>query len=364
MVVSISSAVIFVSISNLTISFELTGHHENIFNTNQRTYGNSCTSDSQCPTWFYCEKFTKQCKCGKTFDGIIKCNEEQRAAYVLNCYCVTYNEETNSTQAGLCFYNCESSAQTTMNDKVYHLLPRNPARDLNTAMCGRFNRSGVLCGKCNKGLYPYVHSYNFTCVECPNGSKNWWRFILAGFVPLTFFYFFVMLFNINITSSHLRGVVLFSQILSIPSTARIIMLTIENRPKVQEAVKIVYPLYSFWNLDFFRSVIPDICMNVSTMEALALDYAIAVYPIILVIISYVLIELYDRKVQCVVCLWKPFYWILAFFRNNWNIRTSVIDSSASFFLLLYVKILSVSSDLLMFTPVHNLNGSIDYIALY
>ena len=113
---------------------------------------------------------------------------------------MTYNEETNSTQAGLCFYNCESSAQTTMNDKVYHLLPRNPARDLNTTMCGRFNRSGVLCGKCNKGLYPYVLSYNFTCVECPNGSKKWWRFTLAGFVPLTFFYFFVMLFNILLTS--------------------------------------------------------------------------------------------------------------------------------------------------------------------
>ena len=48
------------------------------------------------------------------------------------------------------------------------------------------------------------------------------------------------------------------------------------------------------------------------MEALALDYVIAAYPIILVIISYVLIELYDRNVRCVVYLWKPFYWVLSF----------------------------------------------------
>ena len=99
------------------------------------------------------------------------------------------------------------------------------------------------------------------------------------------------------------------------------------------------------------------------MEALALDYAVAVYPIILIIISYVLIELYDHNVMCVVYLWKPFYWILSFFRKNWNIRTSVIDSSATFFLLFYVKILSVSSDILMFTSVHSLNGSV-YRALY
>ena len=202
-------------------------------------------------------------------------------------------------------------------------------------------------------------SYNFTCVECPDGHKNWWKFILAGFVPLTFF---IMLFNINITSSHLRGVVLYSQVFSIPQMTRII-LTVENQQEVLKAMKAVYPLYSFWNLDFFCSITPDICLKVSTMEALALDYAVAVYPIILIIISYVLIELYDHNVMCVVYLWKPFYWILSFFRKNWNIRTSVIDSSATFFLLFYVKILSVSSDILMFTSVHSLNGSV-YHALY
>ena len=49
--------------------------------------------------------------------------------------------------------------------------------------------------------------------------------------------------------------VLYGQVLSIPSMARIIMLTIENQPKVEEAVKVAFPLYSFWNLDFFCSVI-------------------------------------------------------------------------------------------------------------
>ena len=60
----------------------------------------------------------------------IKCNEENGTAYVLNCYCATYNEESNRTQAGLCFYNCDRNHQTKMKDTVYHLLPKNPAKDL------------------------------------------------------------------------------------------------------------------------------------------------------------------------------------------------------------------------------------------
>ena len=125
----------------------------------------------------------------------------------------------------------------------------------------------------------------------------------------------------------------------------------------------IHSIALIWNLDFFHSVIPDIFLNNSTIEALALDYAVAVYPIILIIISYILIELYDHNILCVVYLWKPFYWILSFFQKNWNIHTSVIDSSATFFLLLCVKILSVSSDLLMFTSVHILNGGVYHALL-
>ena len=139
----------------------------------------------------------------------------------------------------------DSNHQTTMKDTVYHLLPTNPVKDLNSAMCGRFNRIVVLCGKCNKGLRPFVLSYNFTCVECPDGHKNWWKFILAGFVLLTFSYQFVMMFNFNITSSHLHGVMLFSQVISIPTMGRMMLLAIDSQSKVLEAVKTVFPLYSF-----------------------------------------------------------------------------------------------------------------------
>ena len=152
------------------------------------------------------------------------------------------------------------------------------------------------------------------------GGNWYWQNLIHSL-----FYLFVMLFNINITSSQLHGVVLYSQVLSLPSMGHIIMLTLESQPKVLNAVKAVFSLYSPWNLDFFHSVILNICLHASTIEALALEYAIAVYTIILIIVSYTLIELYDRNVWFIVYLWKPFYWILSFFRKK-LIEISVLQS--------------------------------------
>ena len=182
------------------------------------------------------------------------------------------------------------------------------------------------------------------------------KFVLAGFGPLTFFYIFIVVFNINITSSRLNGVVLFSQAITMPAFARILLLTFVTRPDVLKVVKLAFPLYSFWNLDFFRTIIPDICMNVSTLQALALDYAIAGYPLFLIILSYVLIVLYDRDIGLLVYMWRPFHKVFGIFKRNWDIRTSIIDSFTTFFLLSYVKVLSVSSDMLIYVHIHSLNG--------
>ena len=181
---------------------------------------------------------------------MIACDEHAEKATVSNCHCVTYDNVTKDTQVGSCYYNCEKLAHKTLYDRVYHLLPKNQT-ELTAKTCGRFNRTGTLCGQCAPGLSPFVLSYNLSRVECPDGNKNWWKFILAGFVPLTFFYMFIVVFNINITSSHLNGVVIFSQAITMPALARNLFLAFTTRPDFLRVLKIAFPLYSFWNLDFF-----------------------------------------------------------------------------------------------------------------
>ena len=123
-------------------------------------------------------------------------------------------------------------------------------------------------------------------------------------------------------------------------------------------------LYSFWNLELFRTVLPDICLNVTTLQALALEYLIALYPFSLILFSYYAIVLYDRKVTFIVIVWKPFHKVLTMFRRSWDVRTSVIDSFATFFWLSYIKILNVTTDLLIPTKIYQLGSNRFAIGLF
>ena len=215
-------------------------------------------------------------------------------------------------------------------------------------------------------VHGLVLSYNLSCVKCPDGQKNWWKFILVGFVPLTFFYLFVVIFNINVTSSRLHGVIWFSKALSMPSFVRLIMSALSHgSPHLLIATKTFLVFYSFWNLDLFRSVIPDICLDVTTLQELALDYSLALHPFVLIILSYLFIEFHDQQyTAAIVTICKPFRKVLSIFRKSWDIRTSIIDSFSTFFLLSYIKVLSVSADLLIPTTIYKLGSKEVQYGLY
>ena len=321
-----------------------------------------CNNDSSCPTWFICNA-EKRCKCDNRYMDRILCDDNTQTSAILFHNCVTYDKEKGSTFVGTCYYNSQNFNWT--NDLITVKLPKNPEALINDSVCTYFHRTGLLCGDCEDGYSPLVLSYNLSCVECPDGHKNWWKLILAGFVPLTIFYFFILAFNINVTSSRLRGVVWYSQVISMPSSIRIVLLalSIENLQQLRVA-KAVIAFYSLWNLDLFRSITPDICLNVTTLQALALEYLIAFYPLVLIVFTYLLIVLNDRRVKCIVTIWKPFKMVLERFRRSWNIRTSVLDSFATFFLLSYGKVLSVSFDLLIPTKIYQFASNKSSFGLY
>ncbi len=51
-----------------------------------------------------------------------------------------------------------------------------------------------------------------------------------------------------------------------------------------------------WNLDFFRYLYPPFCISphYSTLSVISFEYIIAFYPLVLVFLTYISIELYDR----------------------------------------------------------------------
>ncbi len=324
-----------------------------------------CSNESTCPTWFTCN-LDGRCQCKHSDNDGIICDNERLFSALLICYCVTYDEESGSTYTGSCFYNCEFFNDINTDDKraVYDLLPQNPKKLINDSACTHFHRRGLLCGDCEEGYSPLVLSYNLSCVQCPNGQRNWWKFILAGFTPVTLFYLFVVLFNINVTSSRLHGFVWISQMGTMPAFVRIVLLNLETHGNQLAVGKFFATLYSYWNLDFFHSVLPNICLNVTTLQALALEYLIALYPFILIISSYLTLVLYDREYRFLVYVWKPFKMLQSKVQRSWDIRTSIIDSFCTFFLLSCVKILSVTCDILIPTQIQKLGSNERQFTLY
>lgn len=237
-----------------------------------------------------CNNSSSWLSCDSTCsEGITRCKDNTTA--VLQCNCVTFDKENKITEAGKCMYNCGYFQDANI---LYNPLPNNP--DIVTDyMCEKqFNRTGTLCGKCKDGFFTLAYSYDMTCIECANGKSNWLKYMLAAFLPLTIFYFIIVFLQINITSSHFNAFVYFSHMLSVPAISRVFLVSNRNRKTFQTLIRVLGNFYGIWNLDFFRFNKLNICLGSNTLQTLALDLLIGAYPVLLIILSYTLVNLYDK----------------------------------------------------------------------
>ena len=300
----------------------------------------------------YCDNGT--CKCGDIPHSILRCDDNWPGTVsVLDCYCLTYNKEKDTNEIGQCIFNCAS-------DTLYQEVPMNVSQlKLNYFMCEE-NREGTLCGKCKDTFYPIAYSFDMKCTKCGNRGINILKYIVVCFLPLTIFCFIVLFFKINGNSPHLHSFIMFCQAISLPIIARVFRLYLPIFTKKigsPFALESLFALYGIFNLDFFRSFDLGICLGTATLPTLSLDIVVGIYPLLLMILSYVMIHLYDRNFLPLIILWRPFKTAFGLFHRNWDIKTSVIDSYATFFLLSNVKLLSACFDLLVPTYVYQLNIS-------
>ena len=317
--------------------------------TKHLNYITTCDEDEfdSCPPGMVCKD--GYCQCGWHPHKAISCSSTSSS--LINCYCVTLDEGTNATLIGNCIYNCARLRDSTL----YSPLP-NSVHQLNKA-CDSLNRTGALCGRCKSGHYPIAYSFNWTCIKCPHARTNWVRYIAAAYLPLTVFCILILFFKLKIASSHFNPVVWLFQLISMPACARVwVVAYVPNHSHLStKVIKIVLSIYGIWNLDFFRPFYSDLCLGIDILPTLALDYAIAVYPLLLMAVTYLLIVLYDNNFKVVAILWRPFRRVSSLFGRNWNIKTSIIDAFGTFLFLSNVKFLSVSFDLLVPTQVYQLH---------
>ena len=322
------------------------------------------TDDAEpCPTWFYRNQ-EGYCKCGATVRGIVYCDNATKRIGVMDCFCLTLNDdEGNNTVVGSCLLNCANGTFLKRQNTGYHRV--SPVKsELEKGSCNYLNRKGRLCSKCIEGHYISAYSYDFHCYNCTSSvSLNVVKYISIAYIPLTMLYLFVLVFHISATSPKLNAFVVLCQSLATPIYVRILVQATKNT-KTFPFVQTLATVFGVWNLDFFRTVISPICLPLNTLQILALDYLVALYPLFLIILSYALLTAYDKEVSIVVWVWKPFQKCLARFRRPLNIKYSIIDAFATFLLFSYMKLLTTSVDFLIPVKVFNVTGQRSGTYLY
>jgi len=170
-----------------------------------------------------------------------------------------------------------------------------------------------------------------------------------------------VLLGINVTSISFNGIVLVSQCIASPVQMPVIggIYYLQYRSNLDKAITIIPGIL---NLNFFGSVYSPFCLHpqLNIMEVLSLDYIVALYPFLLILITYILITAYDRGWKLLIWMWKPFKMCTGRYRQMWNIQTSLVEIFASFILLSCVKILGVSSIILTSAPVYDLTGEVKF----
>ncbi len=332
-----------------------------------------CWNELSCPSWSYCNE-NSTCKCYER-NYVVLCSENGDKGGVLECYCLTWNEDRNETEEGNCLYNCNIYNRNYFSlNGVYTTLPRN-LTDLNAQMCGGLNRTGTLCSECVDGMYMRAYSYDMSCTTCSGGWINILKYILVAFVPLTILYLVVLLFSINIPSSKLQGIVLVSQMATSPMLIRVFVidLKLQKSKFMYRVLQVFGTVFGIWNLDFFRLLDLDICFKTSPLLVLSLDFLVALYPFGLILLTHLAMLLHNYNFTLVRALCKrPYNLITKCCRKSWDLKTSTIDAFVTFMLLSYVKIYNVCLDILVPVMIYSkyhknryglyMNASLNYFS--
>ena len=316
----------------------------------------TCTNNSSiCPPWTLCDTTTRKCQCGKIPGDPIVYDGVQAKTYIQDCYCVT--TVGNKTEIGQCSYNCTNRAKLNRINTIYQQLPSNRS-SWNDFMCKEFGRSGTLCGQCDKerNYYPRAYSFDLSCTQCDGSmSSNLWKYITLAYLPLTVFYLLVLFLKLDIYLSQLQGFVIFSQLISAPILARGVLLSAKEVPILFEGARLLLTFCGVWNLDFFRSYDNNICFRISSLNISLLDLGVAVYPLILMLVTYLLVQLYDIDYRPVVLLWKPFKICFDKWYKEFSIKTSLVNSFSTFLFLANSKLFNIGQDILTPVKVYQFN---------
>ena len=302
------------------------------------------------------------CSLSATQISPLQCGQDRRGLLFLPFeYCATFNEEIKL----LSIFNCPYFQL----DKYYgsHImlqLPQNFSQ-LNDYMCSPLNRKGYLCSECANGFGPSVTSFGYRCANCTDTLYGVPLFLFLEFVPITVFYIICLTFQISVTSAPMPCFIMYAQIIVVTfdfttTNTKVLHKVIpSDNLDHRLGIKIILALYRVFNLDFGHYFLPPYCLSskLKFIHGAYLGYISAFYPPLLILLTWICIELHGRNFRPLVWLWRPFHRCFVRLRRGWDTKSDIIDVFTTFLLLSCGKILYQTLLLLNRDEILNINLS-------
>ncbi len=288
--------------------------------------------------------------------------------------CVTCDVTDCKINRGICRFYLEVNGHRQHNNSVtvfnyqkqVYEISASSCQDLNDAVCGPFHREGLLCSRCKPGYGPPMYSTNLKCEKCHDDKHLGWLwllYLLLELVPLTIFYFVVIVFNIRATAPPFTAFIFFCQLFGIIFQVNPYFKMSVEAYSNNAIFSVVSIVINIWNLDIFRHIIPPFCVSakLNDLHILLLEYTSALYPLFLVVITYVGIELHARNLRIIIVLWKPFHKCFSHLRRSVDPRSSVIAAFSTFLSLSSSRILYITC-LILSPGIYMHNDTQHYIS--
>ena len=280
-----------------------------------------------CPTWYHTNS-AGQYECGVHLKNQVICKPKKKVATITwMCMSLSHDNKSKVTVVGKCIY---SQLGTFNND--YFIEQPVAVTELDNFTCSWLKRTGLLCSHCrNQSHGVAVLSYRYGCVECLGGIYGWLLYLTLVLVPVTSFFLIIIACNIRATAAHMNAFICIIQIVLCAINGLISGVH-------SNFDKFVMTLLGIWNLDFFQYIFPPFCINnsYSTLRVLSFGYVNAFYPLALLIITYICIELYDKNYRLFRAAWLPFRLCLSFIQKylfvkfQINVKFNVLNAFCYF----------------------------------
>ena len=223
-----------------------------------------------------------------------------------------------------------------------------------------------ICGSCEDGYSVPINLPN-KCVQCDDPDdplripKGWILFVTVQLLPVTVMVLLIIVLNIQLTSGTFNALVFYSQILTtvypsltfnsifgrIPS-----MASYYYDATISHFSKLFLIPFNILNLDFtlFFGTYP-LCISSATtpLEAVLFRCVIGFYPLVLLLLLYVWMALYNKGYKVIVLITRPIHRLLARFWRMTNIEPSLPHSIASIYLLCFMQLAATSFKLFLFS---------------